>query len=59
MTPMAEFFAMGGYAAYVWPAYGSALLVLIGLVIATLARWHSSRHSLKRLEQLRGRRPRS
>ncbi len=24
-----EFLAMGGYAAYVWPAYGLALVVLI------------------------------
>lgn len=56
---MDEFFAMGGYAAYVWSAYGVAVLVLIGLVVATLARRHSSRHSLEELEQLRGRRPRA
>jgi len=27
-----SFFAMGGYAGYVWPAYGLALVVLAGLL---------------------------
>ena len=26
---MSEFFAMGGYAAFVWPAYGITALVLV------------------------------
>jgi heme exporter protein D len=52
---MAEFFAMGGYAAYVWSAYGAAVVVLVGLVVATLARRHKSRRSLAVLEQVRGR----
>ena len=33
MSELAEYFAMGGYAAYVWPAYGVAALVLIALAI--------------------------
>ncbi len=33
---MAEFFAMGGYADFVWPAYGLAALVLVWLVVSTL-----------------------
>ncbi len=33
---MSEFFAMGGYAAYVWPAYGVAAAVLIGLWLASV-----------------------
>jgi len=40
---IAEFFAMGGYAAYVWPA-----LLLTVAVMAGLA-WHASR-SLRREE---------
>jgi heme exporter protein D len=32
---MAEFLAMGGYAAYVWPAYGMAALGLAGITLAT------------------------
>mgnify|MGYP002633154191 CR=1 FL=1 len=34
MAGLDEFFAMGGYAAYVWPAYGIVALVLIGLFAA-------------------------
>lgn len=28
---LSDFFAMGGYAAYVWPAYAIALALLVGL----------------------------
>ncbi len=41
---MNEFLAMGGYAVFVWPAYGASVIVLVALVIA-------SRRRLKRLEQ--------
>ena len=27
MTPLADWLAMGGYAAFVWPAYGIAAIV--------------------------------
>jgi heme exporter protein D len=52
---MTEFFAMGGYAAYVWTAYGAAVVVLVGLTVATLARRRISRRDLEALERLRGR----
>ena len=32
---MQTFFEMGGYAAFVWPAYGVAAVVLIGLLAAS------------------------
>ncbi|MGB0919751.1 MAG: heme exporter protein CcmD [Alphaproteobacteria bacterium] len=35
---MSEFLNMGGYASYVWPAYGITLAVLGGLVIAVRAK---------------------
>jgi heme exporter protein D len=41
---------MGGYAAYVWPAYGLAALVLIGLLVQS---WRSARRRAVELEQLR------
>jgi heme exporter protein D len=41
---------MGGYAAYVWPAYGFALLVLVALVVQS---WRSARRRDTELEQLR------
>jgi heme exporter protein D len=31
---VSQFLAMGGYAAFVWPAYAVTLIVLIGNVIA-------------------------
>jgi heme exporter protein D len=31
---MSEYLAMGGYAAFVWPAYGVVAAVLIGLFVA-------------------------
>ena len=34
---MSEFFAMGGYAAYVWPAYGISFVVLVAAIVWTLA----------------------
>ncbi len=55
MTGVTQFLAMGGYAAYVWTAYGAAVIVLVGLVAVTVARRRSSRRSLEALEQLRGR----
>ena len=33
---MSHFLAMGGYAVYVWPAYGVAAVVLIGVLIASV-----------------------
>ncbi|MBP2311401.1 heme exporter protein CcmD [Azospirillum soli] len=57
---MSDFFAMGGYAAFVWPAYGVAALVLIGLLVATFKTLRSSETTLKALEGSRParRRPR-
>ncbi len=33
---MDPFFAMGGYAAFIWPAYGATAAILIGLLIASV-----------------------
>lgn len=35
---MAEFFAMNGYAHYVWPAYGTAFILLAALLLSSLRR---------------------
>jgi heme exporter protein D len=34
MDAIGDFLAMGGHAAFVWPAYGITALVLVGLFIA-------------------------
>ena len=35
---LAEFFHMGGYAQFVWPVYGIALVVLVANVVAPYRR---------------------
>ena len=48
---MEQFLAMGGYAAYVWPAYTISLLVLAGAVAWTVT---TERRMRRRLAQLEG-----
>jgi heme exporter protein D len=55
---MAEFLAMGGYAAYVWPAFGFTILVLGGLWLLSLRQMRAKEAELEALRsQMRGRRP--
>jgi heme exporter protein D len=42
--------AMGGYAAFVWPAYGAALVVLGGMALQSWSRYRASRRELGRLQ---------
>jgi len=35
---MSGFFEMGGYGAYVWPAYGVSVLVWLGLIAVIISR---------------------
>lgn len=58
MTAFDHFLAMGGYARYVWPAYGVAIVVLGGLVLTSLRRFRSSRRALEALEAQAGTRRR-
>ncbi|HEV2110391.1 MAG TPA: heme exporter protein CcmD [Gammaproteobacteria bacterium] len=43
-----EFLLMGGYAAFVWPAYGVAALVLIGNAVLPVRRLQRRLAELKR-----------
>ncbi len=47
---MAEFLEMGGYAAFVWPAYGVTLAVLSLLVIDSVGRLRRRLAELERIE---------
>lgn len=47
---MSEFFNMGGYAGYIWPAYGLSALVLIGLVAQSLAAYRRATREVANLE---------
>jgi heme exporter protein D len=50
---MTEFFAMGGYAAFVWPAYGAAAIVLGGFTVNAVARYRSAARELDALQERR------
>ena len=45
-----DFLSMGGYAGYVWPAYGIAALVLIAMTVASVCRLQRVRRTLAQLE---------
>jgi heme exporter protein D len=47
---LADFLSMGGYAAYVWSAYGFAAILLIALLVQS---WRSARRRDAELEQVR------
>ncbi|MEM7446165.1 MAG: heme exporter protein CcmD [Pseudomonadota bacterium] len=50
---MSAFFEMGGYAPYVWGAYGLTALVVVGLLILSIRRLRAAQRMLSLLEQAR------
>jgi heme exporter protein D len=46
-----SFFAMGGYAAFIWPAYGISALALAAAVGLTVKGWRDAQARLKALEE--------
>ena len=48
---MNDFLAMGGYGAFIWPAYGVSALALIGIVWQSWAAWRTAKKKLDALEQ--------
>ncbi|WP_148253352.1 heme exporter protein CcmD [Aidingimonas lacisalsi] len=48
---VSSFLAMGGYAAYVWPAWGVTLALLVGAVIHARAERRLLMRDLKRRER--------
>jgi heme exporter protein D len=55
MNSVDGFLAMGGYGAFVWPAYGLAVLVLGGLAAYSWRRYRASVAMVDRLRQQSGR----
>jgi heme exporter protein D len=55
---MNEFFHMGGYAVYVWSAYGMTALLLLGLIVWTFITLKQCDQELVNLETLSPRRRR-
>lgn len=56
---MSELFAMGGYAAFVWPAYAVAAMVMTWLLAGSLRGLRGAEATLKALEGSRGPRRRN
>jgi heme exporter protein D len=54
MEQIESFFAMGGYGAYVWPAYGLTAVIMITFLITTLRNLRSRQKSLDSLEAKAG-----
>jgi len=48
---MNGFWDMGGYGAFIWPAYGISLLALAGATLWTLAAWRRAKARLSALEK--------
>jgi heme exporter protein D len=53
MSAVGAYLAMGGYGAYVWPAYALAAVVLGGLTLHFWRRYRDSVRSLGRLQRQR------
>jgi heme exporter protein D len=43
---MSEYFAMGGYAAFIWPSYGVAALLLVVLFLLSARRLRAAERAL-------------
>jgi heme exporter protein D len=50
MDRIADFLGMGGYAVFVWPAFGIVLVVLAGFVIISLRTLRSREATLRALQ---------
>jgi heme exporter protein D len=51
---VSQFFAMGGYAAYVWPSYGLTLVVIVLNVVWARRLLARSREEARRRLAMRG-----
>jgi heme exporter protein D len=49
-----SFWEMGGYAAYVWPAFGAAAVILIALLAISVLTLRARQRALRELEAMRG-----
>jgi len=56
MSDLAEFFAMGGYAFYVWTSYAITTVILVGIVLWSHRQFKQSKiAAIRRAQQHRKR----
>ncbi len=48
---MTHFLEMGGYARFVWPAFGLAGVLLVGMLVQSLRAYRQRQGELERLQQ--------
>jgi heme exporter protein D len=48
---MTEFLEMGGYGAFIWPSWGLAVLVLLGVTVSSLRHDRRIQKELEQFEQ--------
>ena len=58
MEALTEFLSMGGHAAFIWPAYGVAVVMLFALVMVSLRTLKANEIAVREIEATRPRRPR-
>jgi heme exporter protein CcmD len=46
-----HFLAMGGYGAFIWPAYGASLIGLLAMAWQSWAAWRAAKKRLAALEE--------
>ena len=51
---MSEYFAMGGYAVFVWSAYAIATVVMTGMLVVSLRSLRRQQQAVRLLEEARG-----
>ena len=44
---LSDYFAMGGYAAFIWPSYGVAVLLLAALFVVSARRLQAAERALE------------
>ncbi|MBF0326675.1 MAG: heme exporter protein CcmD [Alphaproteobacteria bacterium] len=60
MESLSSFFAMGGYAGYVWPSYGLAVVLMVAVLVASARGVKNAERELEQMQSLRpGRRRRA
>jgi heme exporter protein D len=52
MAGLWHYLAMGGYAVFVWPAFGVAAVIMAGLAINSLGNYRRRQRELARLERV-------
>ncbi len=49
---LSSFFEMGGYGPYIWPVYGLAAVLMIGLFVQSVSRWRQNEAEYNMLKSL-------